>query len=257
MKLMFDDTVAPRIAAQGVGATRIRHRVLKFFGTGESDMEQRLGEMIARTRQPRVGITVSAATISLRITAIGPSDEVCETMIDQTRAEILRLVPEYYFGEGEEFEQQHAIEASLRQRGQSLFVIELGRAAPLGDWFASLGPTPAYRGGLSLPNGDDLLAMFGPADGEPTVSAALHRAQAKLRVDWILLVDSYPLLDKSSDQPQAASEVRFVVLAADGSQRASRAVIGGHPEVLQPRIAKTALAHLRRIVDQPRTEDQG
>ena len=61
MKRMFDDTVVPRILAQAGGGARIRQLVMKFFGTGESDMEQRLGEMISRSRQPRVGITVSDA----------------------------------------------------------------------------------------------------------------------------------------------------------------------------------------------------
>ncbi len=93
---------------------------MKFFGTGESDMEQRLGEMISRDREPRVGITVSGATISLRITATADTDETCAAMIAHTRAEILKLVPEYYFGDGESFEQQHAIEALLRARGESL-----------------------------------------------------------------------------------------------------------------------------------------
>ncbi len=78
MKRMFDETVAPRILGIGGGATCIRHLVMKFFGTGESDMERRLGEMIARDREPRVGITVSTATISLRITATGDSDEACD-----------------------------------------------------------------------------------------------------------------------------------------------------------------------------------
>ena len=171
MKRMFEDTVVPRILAQSGGGARIRQLVMKFFGTGESDMEQRLGDMISRDRQPRVGITVSAATISLRIVATGDSDQACEEMIAKTRAEILELVPEFYFGDGETFEQYHAIDGLLRERNQSLMVIELGRAAPLGDWFASLGETPAYRGALSLATADELIRMFTAS----TLEAAVGR----------------------------------------------------------------------------------
>ncbi len=244
MKRMFDDTVAPRILAQSGGATRIRQLVMKFFGTGESDMEYRLGEMISRDRQPRVGITVSTATISLRITATGDSDEVCDAMIQQTRAEILRLVSEYYFGEGEGFEQYHAIDATLRARGESMIVIELGRAAPLGDWFASLGETPAYRGGLSLGTIDDLQNMFDATD----IDAALAKLKKSFGVDWILLVDGYPPLDPSSDTPQEATEVRFVVASPSGKQFATKSTMGGHPNVLQPRIAKAGMAWLRKVL---------
>src|SRR6056297_2530813 len=124
MKRMFDDTVALRIMDQTGGATRIRHQVMKFFGTGESEMEQRLGELLSRTRQPRVGITVSAATISLRITATADTDQACEQMIATTRQQILQRVAEYHFGDGENFEQYHAINDTLRKRNQSLVVVE-------------------------------------------------------------------------------------------------------------------------------------
>ena len=75
MKEMFVDTVAPRIrAAIGSVQTLIRTAVIKCFGLGESDMEAKLGDMISRQSSPRVGITVSAATISLRVTASGESE---------------------------------------------------------------------------------------------------------------------------------------------------------------------------------------
>lgn len=248
MKRMFDETVAPRILALAAGSTCIRHLVMKFFGTGESDMEHRLGTLISRDREPRVGITVSAATISLRITATGNSNEVCDAMIQQTRDEILRLVPEYYFGEGENFEQHHAIDAALRVRGESLIVIELGNAAPLGDWFATLGNSPAYRGGLSLAGVDDLLALFECGEeGE-----AVARAKRRFGADWLLLVDRYPPIETNSDQPMQACEVRLAVVAPDGTLRQTRSSMAGHPEVLQPRIGKAAMAWLRHFLSRVR-----
>jgi nicotinamide-nucleotide amidase len=244
MKRMFDDSVAPRILAQSSAETRIRHLVMKFFGTGESDMERRLGEMISRDRQPRVGITVSTATISLRITATADTDVACEAMIASTKAEILSLVPEFYFGDGEEFEQHHAIEAMLMQRNESMMAIELGYAAPLGEWFASLGETTAYRGGLSLATTGDLMGMF-DASSE---AEAIQNVRQIFAVDWVLMVDRYPSLDKSSATPQPASEVRFIVGSPAGKLLATKTEMGGHPEVLQPRIAKAAMAWLRKIL---------
>ncbi|MGI9470587.1 MAG: competence/damage-inducible protein A, partial [Rubripirellula sp.] len=218
MKRMFDQTVAPRILTQSGSATKIHQHVMKFFGTGESDMERRLGEMISRDRQPRVGITVSTATISLRITATGESDEQCLSIIDKTRSEILERVAEFHFGDGEDFEQYHAIDHTLRQRGETLMVIELWRAAPLGDWFASLGATPAYRGGLSLATSSDLNLLFGGESEE----AAIDRLKKAYDVEWILVVDSYPELDRQSDLPQPASEIRLVVVAPGGETLATK-----------------------------------
>ncbi|MEO9590342.1 competence/damage-inducible protein A, partial [Rhodopirellula bahusiensis] len=135
MKTMFDETVAPAVLGSNGQRRHIAHHVMKFFGVGESDMEQRLGDMIARDRQPRVGITVSAATISLRIVATGETMEACESAIATTRDEILRKAGEFYFGDGETFEQHHAVVQHLNKVGQRLLLVELGRAAPLGDWF--------------------------------------------------------------------------------------------------------------------------
>ncbi|WP_168565459.1 competence/damage-inducible protein A [Crateriforma spongiae] len=241
MKTMFDQTVAPRIAAMAGGDTVIRHHVMRFFGTGESDMEQQLGDMIARDRQPRVGITVSAATISLRITATGSSQEQCDEAIRETEAEIMRRVGHYYFGSGENFEQHHAVDQMLRSTGQSLLVIEFGFAAPLGDWFAALGETPAYRGGLSLAVTDDVIKL---AEGDDWVASARTLAH-RFGATHVLAVDRYPSLELHDDRPLPAADVRIIVLSGEDGYQEKMVTLGGHPSIVQPRFAKAALAFLR------------
>ena len=243
MKRMFDETVAPRILETTGGGSEIKQHVMKFFGTGESDMENRLGPMIARDREPRVGITVSTATISLRITATGKDANDCQSQIDQTRAEIMARVPEFYFGEGERYEQYDAINEDLTSRRQNLMVVEYGRAAPLGDWFAKLGETPAYKGGLSLAGPQQLIEIFG---GE-TEHEALRILRQKCNLDWILVINSYPELDHDAHLPQPASEVNLTVINPAGETLTKTETLGGHPDVLQPRIAKAGMAWLRNV----------
>jgi nicotinamide-nucleotide amidase len=245
MKRMFDDTVAERILQQSGGATKIRQCVMKFFGTGESDMERRLGDMISRSRQPRVGITVSEATISLRITATSESEQQCDQLIQQTRSEILRLVPEFYFGDGDGVEQYHTIGDQLRERAESLVVVEFGRAAPLAGWFASLGETSAYRGGLSLAKLDDLVQLF----DAPNEAAAIAIVTKRFQADWLLMVDGYPPVNPDSDAPMPESSIRLLVISPQGKQYVTSVSMGGHPEVLHPRIAKSAMAWMRKIMN--------
>lgn len=245
MTSMFDQTVASRILEMTVGPQHLQHQVLKFFGVGESDMEQRLGEMLARDREPRVGITVSAATISLRITARGDSIELCRRRIAETRAEIMQRVGELYFGEGEEFEQQHAIDAQLRQRGEALMLVELGRAAPLGDWFAALGETPAFRGGISLGNESDLLELTGCESAKD----ALESLRRQFKADWLLYVDRYPALDHDSERPIPAFDVKIAALRGAGQWYPTHVTLGGHPSIVQHRIAKSSMSWLRRIIN--------
>ncbi|WP_442510725.1 competence/damage-inducible protein A [Novipirellula sp. SH528] len=238
MKVMFNETVSRQIAELSGGGNVIFHHVMKFFGAGESDMESRLGDMIARDRQPRVGITVSDATISLRITATADSLQRCTEQIASTKTEILNRVGDLYFGDGENYEQYHAIDSMLRSRRESLAVIELGFAAPLGNWFASLGDTPAFRGGLSLASmpGDSLDDM-----------------KIRLDSDWLLVVDAYPAIPSDLVGHVPPADVRFIIVAPNGNQHSHTIHIGGHPEILQPRIGKAAMAWLRSVVSGSRT----
>ena len=248
MKTMFDDSVAPAILSTYGNSKQIRHAVMKFFGTGESDMEQRLGEMIARDRQPRVGITVSAATISLRISAMADTVEACDEMIAATRKEILERVGDLHFGDGESFEQHHAIDESLRKASQRLAVIELGRAAPLGNWFAALGDSPAFAGGLSLGNVTDLCRLTDvQADGtdDEILERCFEAVCRRFNANWILLVDPYPSLESLDGKPLPAAEVTFTVRDPSGRIHHVTDSLGGHPSIVHPRIAKAALMLLR------------
>ncbi|PHQ37056.1 competence/damage-inducible protein A [Rhodopirellula bahusiensis] len=252
MKTMFDETVAPAVLGSNGQRRHIAHHVMKFFGVGESDMEQRLGDMIARDRQPRVGITVSAATISLRIVATGETMEACGSASATTRDEILRKAGEFYFGDGETFEQHHAVVQHLNKVGQRLLLVELGRAAPLGDWFAAVSDepgftadVPAFVGGISLANVDDLRQWAGmPADA--SVETCLSALRQRVSADWVLLVDEYPSLHQTNEHPLPGGEVTFTVAAPDESFPSITQHLGAHPSILHARVAKAGLFWLRK-----------
>ncbi len=244
MKRMFDETVALRILEMSGGSRFIKHSVMKFFGTGESDMEQRLGNILSRDHEPRIGITVSTATISLRITATSPSEAGCDELIQSARRKILDRVGDLYFGDGERFEQFHAVDAVLNERGESLVIVELGHAAPLGNDFASLGRTASYRGGLSLADRQELCSFAGLSD----VEAAMIEIRQRFAADWLLLVDGYPELDHASDRPQSAAEVKLQIVNQQNQIAAESVTMGGHPSIVQPRIGKSALRWFRSVL---------
>lgn len=233
MKEMFVETVMPRIIAQIAGRKVMKQAVIKCFGLGESDFEARLGEMISRLRFPRVGITVSAATISLRIATEAETEAECDAMIETTRQEILQRVGPYVFGEGEDFELQHALAGLLEQRGERLATIEVGHAAPLAGWLADVVPREAYAGGL-------VTAAI------ETTAAALRQRLAALQADWLLVVDRYPTLQCGDD---AASELTLTLCGRQPQQFWQQPCsLGGHPGILHARIGKSALAFARSVL---------
>jgi nicotinamide-nucleotide amidase len=231
MKEMFTKVVADRIVQQ-MGGDRplIRHHVVKCFGLGESEMEARLGEMISRQSSPRVGITVSAATISLRITAFETTDQACEAAIERTRKEIYAKASEFVYGEGEFYELHDAVGDVLEQVDQRLAVIEVGYAAPVSNWLAEIRQREYFAGGRVQQTFD--------GDFE---NAALWGKQ--LGADWVLIVDAYPNLKDN----ETIAETRISIVPTGGGQAiTSPQRLGGHPSIVHPRIGKMALFLVRK-----------
>ncbi len=236
MMEMFTATVAPRIIDQ-IGGARlvIKNAVIKCFGTGESDMEARLGEMISRSRFPRVGITVSAATISLRITAQGETEAVCDEMIRQTRAEILASAGEFVFGEGETFELQHALTEILVSRNQRIATIESGYGSPICHWMSDVEPRETFVGGVVTDQVDHSAAALR--------ARMTHPGSGITGADWLLVIDGYPSLKTDED---IVAELVFTFCGRDPQHYwKNHQHLGGHPGILHARIGKAALAFAR------------
>ena len=86
MHEMWDATVVPRIVQLQPEPRVIRHRRIKCFGVGESALEAMLPDLIRRDRDPRVGITASQATITLRITATASDEAASFAAMEPTAA---------------------------------------------------------------------------------------------------------------------------------------------------------------------------
>jgi len=225
MKEMWAASVAPAIQ-EILGVQRvIAHYRIKCFGVGESDLEAMLPDLIARQRYPLVGITVSQATITLRITAEGQTLEAARAAMEPTIATIHQCLGDLIFGY-EEDELPDVVVRLLAERRQRLAVQEWGTAGLICQWLAECGANAVFAGGqvqandarwqpeeLALPAGVDYLLALGPAP-EP-------------------------------DSSQRAAGTLPVVLVTRGGQVAKEVPFAGHPEILRPRAAKQALNLLR------------
>jgi nicotinamide-nucleotide amidase len=148
---MWNDSVGATIASFVGGSRRvIRRRLLHCFGAGESQMEAMLPDLIRRGRKPTVGITASKATITLRITADGATDDECLAAIVPVEATIRECLGSLVFGaDGEEL--QDAVVRLLRQRGKTLATAECGTAGLVASWFSAIeNAGDVFRGGCVL-----------------------------------------------------------------------------------------------------------
>lgn len=241
---MFDTTVAPRLMQEmGAGASRWRYHALKVFGIGESDVEHRLPDLIARDRIPRVGITVSRATITLRIAAQTESDAEFQQLIAPTVKEIRDALGDRIFGEGE-MEIHEAVHRMLDQQSLRLGVIEIGAGCRVGQMLASL--QSHQPSGLVVSQRFSSVSELEAANLQDALSIAAGRLLKLNSLDRCLAVGVYPTWsDVESAQWMPYADFTMHLVRRDGTTKASTVSLGGHPDVLYYRLAKTALNFLR------------
>jgi nicotinamide-nucleotide amidase len=88
----------------------------------------------------------------------------------------------------------------------------------------------------------DLMAML----EVNSIETAMATTKEKFASDWVVLVDAYPSLDPTADQPIPACDVTIIICDPAGKLHHKTVKIGGHPSIIQPRIAKTAMQFLRQ-----------
>lgn len=275
---MLEHTVEKRLCDEmGAGKNRWRFHSLKLFGIGESDVEQLLPDLIARDRDPRVGITVSKATITLRIAAQTTTEAEFQALIQPTIDEIRGSLGQLIFGEGE-VELHQAVHRLLADQKLRLGLLEVGAGCwiapmmsqeqdggPFGlrtaNWCASerelhsrlsISVTSEPPNDTEPANGSEFAnsSHDSISTNEPQLTDLLKRAAEAMlddrENDVVLAVGIYPPLEEVTRGAGLPHTDFSMCLAVAGKPSVSTTIsIGGHPEVLYHRLAKSALNFLR------------
>src|SRR4029078_6615987 len=147
MKEMWAATVGPAIQEMLGIHKVIAHYRIKRFGVGESDLESMLPDLIARNPYPLVGITVSQATITLRVTAEGAGAAAARAAMQPTIDTIHQCLGDLIFGY-EDDELQHVVVRMLRERKQTLAVSEWATAGLISHWLAECDHSDVFCRGM-------------------------------------------------------------------------------------------------------------
>jgi len=225
MKEMWAASVGPAIEDLLGVRKVIAHYRIKCFGVGESDLEAMLPDLIARQRYPLVGITVSQATITLRITAEGDTPVAARTAMQPTIDTIQQCLGDLTFGY-EDDELPDAVVRLLRQNKQTLAVYEWGTCGLISQWLAECEAPDVFRFG-------DVCSDRTTWTDDPPVTLD--------GVDYHLWVGSGPSIESATVQAGRIA----VILDYHGKTVRRDVAFAGHPEILRPRAAKQVLNLLR------------
>jgi nicotinamide-nucleotide amidase len=250
MKEMWTATVAAELRKIGAGQRVIRRRKINCFGTGESQIEAMLPDLIRRGRTPTVGITASQATISLRITAEGASDEECRAIMEPTVAAIRRCLGKLIYGEDDE-QLQDTVVRLLRQHNKTLATVEWGTAGLVADWLGETADAAGrFQGGVVVTNPQSFVRLLGappesisrhsPHSSEVAEAMALS-CRARFGSDYAVAVGPFPAFDATAAEPKPA----FIALATAAGATVSEFPFAAHPALLRILFAKRALDMVR------------
>jgi nicotinamide-nucleotide amidase len=264
MMQMWQETVLHRLIQDiGLGNQRWFYRSLKVFGIGESDVEARLPDLIRRDRIPRVGITVSKATITLRIACLAANEQEAIEASAATEEEICHALGDLVFGRQDQ-ELDEVVHRLLVERRQTLGVIEYGGDAVIGPWLAAHASNQAQELAVGLQEARWYPSLQAAAEACLKNSACLepiaewpsreklhHRlanaARETLRTDWLLLLGPYPShLSIQDTDSMPTCEFVITLVGPDGQIRCEKFELGGHPEIIFARLAMAGLDYFRK-----------
>lgn len=102
MKPIFAASIAPAIDKLAGDRDVILTHKLNTFGLGESNVAQKLGSLMDRSRNPKVGTTVSQAIVSVRIRAEFPSPDEAHAQLADTISQVKAALGPAVYGQNDE-----------------------------------------------------------------------------------------------------------------------------------------------------------
>lgn len=98
LKWLFDNEVVPYLSRKFGLQETITYRILKVSHMGESAVDDRIGELIANSQNPTVGVLAHPGQVDVRIAAKASSIEEAEKLISPIENEIRSLLGSHIFG---------------------------------------------------------------------------------------------------------------------------------------------------------------
>jgi nicotinamide-nucleotide amidase len=252
MYAMFEEHVKPRLARMERANGIILERKINCFGMGESALEGKLLDLTRRGQIPEVGITVSNATISLRIKAWGQDFESAQALIKPVEQTIRDRLGTLVYGQGDEDLHDVVVRMLCEQR-QTVSVAEGVTAGQIAERLGRVpGASACFRGGIIPYDNREKVDLLGvPAEliaEKGAVSAEVAQAMAtgcreRFRSDFALsTVGLAGPAGATQDKPVG---LVYVGLSwAQGASTRSMSWLGTRAEI-QTRTAKLALNEIR------------
>jgi nicotinamide-nucleotide amidase len=254
MRWMFEQQIEPTLrqtCAHADGEV-LKTTKITTFGFGESDAAERLGDLMARDRNPTVGTTVAEGLCSIRIRARACSAAEADAMIEADAQTIENRLGPVCFGRGDTSLQTATVE-QCRASGITLATAESCTGGLLGGLLTDVpGSSAVYRGGWVTYTNDmktqqlgvppELLAAHGAVSAE--VAAAMAQgARQRSDADVAVALTGIAGPDGGTDAKPVGTV--WIALTSEVRTQTYLARLHGSRTSIRDRAAKCALQLIR------------
>ncbi|MCC7147477.1 MAG: competence/damage-inducible protein A [Phycisphaeraceae bacterium] len=256
MIALWERHIRPELAQNPGARNVILTAKINTFGLGESDLAARLGDLMDRARNPKVGTTVSAGVVSARVRSEFPTAAEAHAHMDQTLHAIAQILGPFVYSRDDVTLQEELLKL-LRQTGQKIATAESCTGGLLSAMLTDVpGASDCFLGGwvtyanqlkqsqLDIP--PDILDRHGAVSSQ-TAHAMAHAALVKSDADAALSITGIAGPDGGTDEKPVGTV--WVGLAVKNSGAVNvhtyRLALTGDRPIIRDRAAKTALQILR------------
>lgn len=227
----------------------LRFRSIHSFGLGESQVESMLPGLIDRNHYPKVGITATQATITLRIAAEGETEEECCRIMEPTARQIYDVLGDCIFGEEDDTLQQ-VVCRKLCEKEKTVAVIEAGTRGLLSESLAgTMQASNCFAGSLVLPPKVEISVDNMVELGKRFIQAV----QREHRINYLLLIGPYP---EGKPDRNRSEEVFVAVADLNVDPHVGTNLVAyetfayvGHPSIIDDLYIKRSLNMLRKTLN--------
>jgi nicotinamide-nucleotide amidase len=230
-------------------------RLLRFYGIGESALEERLLDLIQNQSNPTIAPYAKEFEVTLRITARAATVEEAERLIVPTEQAIRDRVGQYVYATGETSLHEVVLN-ELKQRGETIACAESCTGGTVASLLTSVpGSSLAFRGGIVCYSNEakrqlldvpaEVLASEGAVSGA-TAKWLAEQIRLKLGSTYGVSVTGVAGPDPSEGKPVG---LVYIGISSSGKPTAVHEIrLAGRRQAIIGRAAKFALFYaLQRI----------
>lgn len=145
LKPMLEERVLPRLRARFGLAGVLHCQNLKVCGVGESRIDSMIGDIIASSANPTVGLLASPDVVRIRIAAHAKDIEAAQALIAPVEGQIRERLGTHIMGAGDDT-LEGVVDGLLAQRGWKLATLETQTGGMLAQRLTRAGATQFVGG---------------------------------------------------------------------------------------------------------------